>query len=193
MDTAERKNDRLSEEELKQLFSAPDLDTIVGIRNVTIMLLMVECGLKVGEIVGKEGASGTAVIGGLRVGDVALSEHRLTVVKPKRDTARQVDLSVRVAQYLTIWLAARPDHTDTDLVFTTRRGGPLSNRYVRRFLAEYGRDAGIARPVRPSLLRHTFAHRLFERTHDLDLVQRHMGLRSIAGAARYATTTRKRG
>ena len=193
MNMADKEYERLSEAELERLFRVPDLDTVVGIRNVTIMLLMVECGLKVGEIVGKEGARGATVIGGLRIGDVALSERRLAVVKPKRGTTRGVDLSLRVAQYLTVWLSVRPDRIDNDLVFTTRRGGPLSNRYVRRFLAEYGRDAGIEGPVRPSLLRHTFARRLFEETHDLDLVQERMGLRSIAGAARYAASTQKRG
>ncbi|MCG8481530.1 MAG: site-specific integrase, partial [Spirochaetales bacterium] len=108
MNMAGKENERLSEAELERLFRAPDLDTVVGIRNVTIMLLMVECGLKVGEIVGKEGASGAAVIGGLRIGDVALSERRLTVVKPKRGTTRGVDLSLRVTQYLTVWLSVRP-------------------------------------------------------------------------------------
>jgi integrase/recombinase XerC len=46
--------------------------------------------------------------------------------------------------------------------------------------------AGIARRVRPHDLRHSFAERLYRKTHDLLLVQRALGHRSVTSTMVYA-------
>lgn len=175
----------LSREECAALLQVPNPHTKTGIRNLCIMMLMLTAGLKVSEIVGKEKVDEEGrLIGGLRLGDIDLDEGVLTVRK-KRGQERVVALERATEIYLKHWLEKRPV-SETDLVFVTHKGGKINNRYVREFLEKYGRKAGIDEKVHPSMLRHTFAGDLYERSHNIRLVQQMLGHDDISTTAVYA-------
>lgn len=181
--------DRLTPEELARLLAAADLSRPTGIRNAAMMALMVTGGLKVGELVGKEIAAGDGeepkwAQGGLRLTDIDWAGRHLTVRRPGDGRSRTIALAHGAFQLLKAWVELRP-RCDSDLVFVTRRGTRILNRYVRRFLSEYGQAAGIERSVKPSMLRRTFGARLFERTGDLQSVAETLGLRHLASSLRY--------
>ena len=60
-------------------------------------------------------------------------------------------------------------------VFTTLKGAPVKDSYLREVCARKGKEAGIEWRVHPHALRHTFATDLLEDTGDLALVQDALG------------------
>ncbi len=203
---------RLSAEDVQALLEAPDRESRVGLRNVVIMLCMVLAGLKVGEIVGKEGDP-DATEGGLRLSDVDFHKGTLRVVGKKG--ARVLEVPLQLQQFLRAWLDIRPRQTAgtggrddsgtaggkaaegeavrrtggrnpaSELVFTTIKGTKIQNRYVRRMLHDYGRAAGLGVDVKPSLLRDVYARRVLKETGDLRELAARLGHQHLASSLRY--------
>jgi len=176
----------LTDEELTRLLQQPDLGTKVGIRNMAIMLLMLETGAKSGELVGKEGDTDD-IRGGLRLGDLhggSATERRIVLRKPRDGSHRTVELPPAGARFLDAWLAVRP-RSELDLVFVTTRGTRILNRYIRKMLHDYGVTARIEADVKPSLLRHTFARRRLAAGDDLEQLAESLGHKHIISSVRY--------
>ncbi|MFC1844907.1 tyrosine recombinase XerC [Thermodesulfobacteriota bacterium] len=74
---------------------------------------------------------------------------------------------------------------DGDAVFLNSRGSRLTTRSVERLIAEYGRKAGINKPVTPHVLRHSFATHLLEMGADLRSVQELLGHASLSTTQKY--------
>jgi integrase/recombinase XerD len=175
----------LTDEELTRLLQQPDLGTTVGIRNMAILLLMLETGAKSGELVGKEGDT-EDLRGGLRLGDIHgdATERHIVLRKPRDDSQRTADVPPSAARFLDAWLAVRP-RSDLDLVFVTSRGTRILNRYIRKVLHDYGVAAGIEADVKPSLLRHTFARRRLAAGDHLGQLAQSLGHKHIISSVRY--------
>ncbi len=178
----------LNEKELARLLKQPDLHTKVGIRNMAIILLMLETGAKSGELVGKEGDT-EEIHGGLRLEDVQgeADGRRIVLRKPLDDSRRTVDLPPSGARFLDAWLAVRPQ-CDLDLVFITTKGTRIMNRYIRKMLHDYGTAAGIKTDVKPSLLRHTYARRRLAAGDGLEQLAESLGHKHIISSVRYLFT-----
>jgi site-specific recombinase XerD len=175
----------LHDDELTRLLKQPNLGTKVGIRNMAIILLMLETGAKSGELVGKEGDT-HGIRGGLRLEDIHgdTTDRRIVLRKPSDDSRRTVALPPSAARFLDAWLAVRP-RNDLDLVFVTTRGTRILNRYIRKMLHDYGVAAGIETDVKPSLLRHTFARRRLAAGDDLEQLAASLGHKHIISSVRY--------
>jgi integrase/recombinase XerD len=176
----------LTDDELIWLLKQPDLGTKVGIRNMAIMLLMLETGAKSGELVGKEGDTDD-IRGGLRLEDLhggSATERCIVLRKPSDGSRRTVELPPSGARFLDAWLAVRP-RSELDLVFVTTRGTRILNRYIRKKLHDYGVTAHIEADVKPSLLRHTFARRRLAAGDDLEQLAESLGHKHIISSVRY--------
>jgi site-specific recombinase XerD len=97
-------------------------------RDLAILHLFADCGLRVGELCD------------LERNDIDLEEAILFV------KGRFVPLPTDAKAALEAWL----DETDSDQPF------PITTRAVRLLVKKYASAAGIRKPVRPSILRHTF-------------------------------------
>ncbi|MFP4151480.1 MAG: tyrosine-type recombinase/integrase [Alkalispirochaeta sp.] len=175
----------LTDGELTRLLDQPDLGTKVGIRNMAIILLMLETGAKSGELLGKEGDSDT-IRGGLRLRDVhgESTDRRILLHKASDGSCRTVGVPASAARFLDAWLAVRP-RCASDLVFVTSRGTRILNRYIRKTLHDYGVAAGIATEVKPSVLRHTYARRRLAAGADLEQLAESLGHKHIISSVRY--------
>ncbi len=184
----------LHEEEWKRLLTVPDISCPTGMRNLCIMVLMLDAGLKVSEIVGKERSSGgdepsSSVQGGIRIQNIDFESGELRV-EGKKGNTRTVWLNDNVKTMITRWLEIRPE-SGTDLLFTNLHGGKLNNRYVREFLEKYGVKADIQKKVHPGILRHTFAKDLYAKSRNLRIVQKTLGYSELKQALRYADIDEK--
>ena len=75
-------------------------------------------------------------------------------------------------------MAARPEllgSKETNAVFLSSRGLPLSADAVRRIFKRYLAQTGAARSLSPHAMRHTFATHLIEAGADLRTVQELLG------------------
>jgi site-specific recombinase XerD len=146
----------LSESETQALLRAAG-QTRHGLakRNYALVTLLLESGLRVGELCE------------LRLSDLNLRDRsgQVGVREGKGRKPREVPLNASARRALRLYLASREHLQPEDYVFLSERGGkPLALRTVEATLAHLGRRAHIQRlAVTPHLLRHTFAQRYLKR------------------------------
>ena len=175
--TAVRLPNTLSLPEIERLLLTPSLQTPEGVRDRAMLETMYGCGLRVSELVSLETRN---------------VDLRARLVRPfgKGKKERLVPLGDGVSETLTVYLrTARPKllarHPSTPFLFVTGRGGPLTRNHFLHLVKAYARDAGIARPVSPHALRHSFATHLLSGGADLRAIQEMLGHASVATTQRY--------
>jgi site-specific recombinase XerD len=142
------------------------------VRNLAILLLLLNTGLRVSEVAG------------LKLSDVELSERKGQItVRGKGTKVRTVPLNAEVRRALREYLAKRPK-VKHDAVFVNQRGEPLGRLGIEYQVATLGRVAGLEH-LTPHMLRHTFAKNLIDQSVSLDQVAMLMGHRSLTTTARY--------
>jgi integrase/recombinase XerC len=118
---------------------------------------------------------------GLHVGDIDL--HDATVrATGKGGKTRIVPVGRHAIQALREWLsqrAALPVGADQAL-FINARGRRVSPRTVQHRLKGWGLKQGLAQPVHPHMLRHSFASHVLQSSGDLRAVQEMLGHASIS-------------
>lgn len=151
-----------------------------GIRNYTMACLMVEAGLRVGEVVK------------MRWGDLYFNCEpvKSIIVRPeiaKNKKERQVPVSTRLCDALAEHLCyvKTPKLGDFPCFFSPWKHGfrPLTTRQVERFMRKAAEKA-LGRPVHPHVLRHTFATRLM-RVAPAATVKELLGHESMTSTAIY--------
>lgn len=131
--------------QLRRLLNAPDRRTFTGLRDYTFMLLILETGLRLSEV--------TAI----EVDDVKLSEGQIFVRHTKGHLHRYVPIQAKMREQLRRYMKIRGT-CDTNRLFVTIDGTPMSRHSLQKIVSKYGKKAGI-KGVRcsPHTLRHTFA------------------------------------
>jgi len=131
-----------------------------GIRNYTMALLMLDAGLRVGEVV-KLYEEDFVIAGQIKS---ALTVPAL-IAKNKRE--RTIPLSGRIRSALEdmviCWWTPRPDVTEKWAFVKTLIGGRITTRQVERIIRAAAMKS-IGRPIHPHILRHTFATRIMRVT-----------------------------
>ncbi len=155
----------MAEDEVMAFFRVID-----ALRDRTLFLLMLRCGLRVGEV---SSLPWTAI-------DFAQGTVRIDHSKGHVD--RVVYLSPDVTKALRQWQGLQA--AEAPYVFPSR-GTALTARQMRNRMAYYLKLAGITKAYSPHSLRHTFATQLLNAGASLEVVKELMGHRSIQGTLRY--------
>ncbi len=146
----------LSKEELTALLEQVNSRYLTGKRNLALLTLMVDTGLRVSEALGtderdleREGGQLTSVV----------------VRNGKGGKGVTMPLTNEAAARLGEWLAARAElGIEGGPVFCTitkgNRGSRIKREYVWAVIKRLAAKAGIEKNVSPHVLRHTFAMRL---------------------------------
>ena len=159
----------LSEEEVEGLLAVPDPSTALGRRDRTLLLVAIQTGLRVSELIA------------LRRQDVTFGSGAHVRCHGKGRKLRCTPLRRDVARLLEAWLRERPPEPDAP-VFASARGGRLSADAVERLVAKHAAAAQqgcrslAGKRVTPHTLRHTAAMRLLQRGVDRSVIALWAGL-----------------
>ncbi len=177
----------LTETQIENLLSAPNLNTPLGVRDRTMLELMYASGLRVSELVN------------LKVFHVSLNEGVLRVMG-KGSKERLVPFGQVAAQWVDQYLnQSRPvllgQHQSEDL-FITVRGKHVGEAMTRvmfwQLIKRYALIADIKAPISPHTLRHAFATHLLNHGADLRAVQMLLGHADISTTTIYTHIARER-
>ena len=135
---------------------------LTGLRNLLLVRLMLECGLRSGEVVA------------LRPEHLDLATCRLLVREGKGAKDRVVWFSDDLRLLAQRWMHRRPS---SSWLCSTKSGRRMDTRYIREMVKRKALKAGIndAESVTPHVLRHSFATDLFRDTRNIRLTQKALG------------------
>jgi len=162
----------LTVEEIDRIFEQPDITTITGLRDRTMLEILYSCGVRVSELVN------------LKITDLYLEEEVIRVFG-KGSKERIIPIGSSAIQWTNKYLIyARPFLAKTSksegFLFLNKRGSKLSRIWVWKIIQRYVKDAGIKKEIHPHTFRHTFATHLIEGGADLRSVQEMLGHSSIS-------------
>lgn len=166
----------LNEAEVEALLSIPDRTRWVGRRDRTMLLVAVQTGLRISELIG------------LRVDDVHLGTGAHVICHGKGRKERMTPLTSATVKALRDWLS---EPCATGYLFSTRAGAPLSRDAIEHRIALYTAKAATACPtlknknVTCHSLRHTAAMRLLEAGVDTTVIALWLGHEQVETTAIY--------
>lgn len=158
--------DVLSEDQVEALVKAPVASSPLGLRDRAMLEVLYASGLRVSELTGLEMQAVNFGQGMVRV-------------TGKGGKERLAPLGEEALDWLGKWCSGPRrdwlDHQGSAAVFISRRGTPLSRQAVWHRIRVHASVAGIAAPVSPHKLRHSFATHLLDHGADLRVVQLLLG------------------
>jgi integrase/recombinase XerC len=169
----------ISPEEIDHFFAQPDLTTLIGVRDRTIMELFYSSALRLHELAQ------------LSRQDIDWEGGRLKV-QGKRKKERLIPITEQAREWLRCYLAhplryqnleRQWAEVDSEALFLNRWGKRLTTRSIDRMFQTYLRGSGLANHLTPHVLRHSIATHLLERGMDLKTIQ------VLLGHAALTTTT----
>ena len=171
----------LSVDEAVQLASyeavPAESDPATEARDHCITELLYGCGLRIGELVGLDVRAGAAARGWI---DTDSAEAHVLGKGSKR---RSVPVGSKAIDALLAWLDLRRQWASKNpanpALFINPRGGRLTPQHIRVRLKQRSFKAGLATPVHPHMLRHSFASHVLQSSGDLRAVQELLGHANI--------------
>lgn len=163
----------LSVQDVERLLDEPNLGTLDGYRDKTMLELLYATGMRVSELVN------------VPVKNVDM-KMQYVIVMGKGSKERMLPLGSTALHYLEHYLSVvRPQllHGKPDAaaeLFVTGWGGPMTRERFYEIIVAYGKSAGISKRVTPHMLRHSFATHLLNNGTDLRIVQELLGHADIS-------------
>lgn len=161
----------LNTEEVERLLSAPDKETVTGLRDAAMLELLYATGERVSEIIN------------LKMEDLNLDEGYLVCMGkgskqrliPFGDAAGEM-----IIRYIRNSRLKLMKEQSTPFLFLSTRSGPLSRKTFWKMIKDYRLKAGIEKDISPHTLRHSFATHLLQNGADLRSVQMLLGHSDIS-------------
>ena len=174
----------LSETQVEELLTAPDINTPIGMRDRALLELLYATGLRVSELVG------------LKLFDLNLDDGVVRALG-KGSKERLVPLGEVAVQWLTRYISdgrmTLLKGRTCDEVFVTARGAGMSRQMAWSLIKRYGSKVGIPRErISQHVLRHAFATHLLNHGADLRVVQLLLGHADISTTQVYTHVARER-
>lgn len=174
----------LTADEVNRLLNAPDQKTPQGVRDRAILELLYSSGLRVSEM------------SGLSLHEVDLENEFLRVSAGKGDKQRVVPIGSKAREAIEVYLtSSRPKLVKAktgSALFISNRGQAISRKTVWLMIKNYAKKAHMSKPVKPHILRHSFATHLLSGGADLRAIQEMLGHADITTTQIYTAVENKR-
>jgi integrase/recombinase XerD len=168
----------LSEADVEALLGAPEVATLLGLRDRAMLELLYATGLRVSELVG------------LKIFEVDLNGNVLRALG-KGSKQRLVPIGEIAADWIAKYLKERKK-TSSDVLFITARGSGMTRQAFWHLIRRYGARAIPGKKLSPHVLRHAFATHLINHGADLRVVQLLLGHADISTTQIYTHVARER-
>jgi integrase/recombinase XerC len=180
----------LSYSQVKILFEQPDLGSLLGFRDRTMMELFYSSGIRVSEL---------AAMNRLDIDQSGL----LIRIRGKGKKERLIPITQNAATWIKNYLEHAERYVKIDgheaekddkAVFLNLRGKRISTRSIDRSFAAYLKASGLSGEITPHTIRHSIATHWLENGMDLKTIQHILGHSSLATTTIYThvSTTLKR-
>lgn len=157
----------MTNEQVKRLLAVPDRKTFTGLREYTLMTLLLDTGLRLSEV------------SNLCIKDINFVENHIKVMG-KGAKERIVPLQRKIKKILKGYLTHRGADLDHDFVFITIENGQMKNRLIQEKLEIISSKAGVnGIRTSPHIWRHTFARMYISNGGDPFSLKRILGHRSL--------------
>lgn len=175
----------LGADQVQRLFSQPDLQTLPGVRDRTILEVLFSTGLRVSELVSLDR-------------DQVDTVRREFGVMGKGRKPRVVFLSQQSAEWLDRYLSSRTDRF-TPVFIRHAKGVDMTDdgekmrltaRSVQRIVEKYRKQAALPMKITPHSIRHSFATDLLRNGAGLRDVQELLGHKNLATTQIYTHVTK---
>ena len=165
-----------TEDELRAVLAACP-ETLEGVRNRAILLVLADSGLRAGEVLR------------LLVEDWRPSDRGLFVRAGKGRKDRVSFIGSTTTRALKTWLARHAAPSSEAVLFCDRPGRPLKNRRLVQILHRLSTNAGLShhRRLHPHALRHFATKSWLRGGAGLDEVRRLLGHESLSTTLRYSS------
>ena len=166
----------LSDEEIVTILNTLNLHNHSQARNQTILILLLDTGLRIGELIN------------LKMEDVHINEGFLKVVGKGRKE-RIVPIGNNAQKALQRYLfryRQKPACSGMNNVFLSIHGKPLTENSIKLMFARLARVSGVVR-LHAHLCRHTFATRFLINGGDVFTLQQILGHSTLEMVRRYVT------
>lgn len=178
----------ISENEVELLLQAPDISTMRGLRDRTMIELMYASGLRVSELIN------------LSTFMINLDQNVVHIMHGKGGKERLVPFGTEAADWLKRYLLeARPQLLNgrrVETLFISTRQDAIYAKMTRQTfwhaIKRYAQQAHIYQPLSPHGLRHAFATHLLNHGADLRVVQLLLGHEDISTTQIYTHIARAR-
>lgn len=172
--TKNRIPSHLTIEEVCRLIKMPDRRTLLGKRDVAIIALLANSGMRRSEVIN------------LKIGSFIYSKEKhkqkervYVKILGKGNKERMVMVHEDLVPLLGDWVRVRPE-VEHDLFFTTKAGKPVSNKAIRYLIQKHGKAAGIPdEKLHPHSLRHSFCINLARAEVPLHIIQELSGHKTL--------------
>lgn len=175
----------LEETEISSLLDLPDR-SLLGLRDQAVLELLYATGCRVSELVGLD----------LHSLDL---DNLFVLLRGKGSKERIVPIGHKCREALQLYfkecrgtLLAKYHTAEHGKVLVNSRGGPLTDRSVRRIINKYVTMMALHKHVSPHTIRHTFATHLLDHGADLRTVQELLGHANLSTTQIYTHVTTER-
>jgi len=166
----------LTEDEIRKLLLVIPQDTPEGVRNLAIVMIFLDTGVRLSELVNLKLSDIDFVAGQFKVFGKGAKER---IVPMGLATRRAI---IRYRDHFR----PQPINPSEDRLFLTVAGEPISKDSVEKVIQRLARRAQIPR-LHPHLLRHTFAVRYLVNGGDVFMLQKILGHASLEMTRKYVT------
>lgn len=165
--------ERIHDEDILVLFESINKDKPLNFRNYCMLDILYSCGLRASEITQ------------LSLKDISMASRRFQVTG-KGNKTRIIPFTKTIERDLTHYITyIRPtllklDQEDTQTVFLSRLGKPMTVRNLQKILNQLIKTSGETYKIHPHMLRHAFASTMLSHGADLRSVQELLGHKNIS-------------